>query len=139
MIKPYRYRDIIHVIVMPKIHYHPCPRALGEYDYPTDTIILHMGLKKYKALHDAILSHEREHARIFREHSGWLKRLVLNVRLDYHTRISGDTKVPYELLSELNPTSFNYDIYQVLYILAYIPLLITEGVYYAVKGLFESK
>jgi len=126
------------VIVMPNIHYHPCPRALGEYDYPTDTIILHKGLKKYKVIHDAILSHEREHARIFKEHSGWLKRLILNVRLDYQTRISGSTKVPYELLRELTPSSFNYDIYQTLYIIAYIPLLIAEGIYYAAKGLLNS-
>lgn len=123
---------------MTKIHYHPCPRALGEYDYPTDTIIIHMGLKKYKEIHDAILSHEREHAKIFKEHSGWLKRLILNVKLDYHTRISGVTKVPYELLRELTPSSFNYDIYQTLYIIAYIPLLITEGIYYAVKGILDQ-
>ena len=123
---------------MPKIHYHPCPRALGEYDYLTDTIILHEGLKKYQKIHDAILNHERDHAHIFKKHSGWIKRLVLNVKLDYNARISRETRVPFEQLRELTPSSFNYDIYQALYIIAYIPLLIAEGIYYTLKGIFES-
>jgi hypothetical protein len=55
---------------MTRIHYHSCPQALGEYDYLTDTIVLHEGLKRYCETHDRILRHEREHARIFREHSG---------------------------------------------------------------------
>ncbi|MBN2335894.1 hypothetical protein JXL21_10075 [Candidatus Bathyarchaeota archaeon] len=123
---------------MPRIHYHPCPQALGEYDYMTDTIILHEGLRRYREIHDAILSHEREHARIFREHSGWLKRLALNVRLDYEARISGATRVPIELLRELNPSTLKDDAYQMLYILAYIPILVAEGVYYTVKGFLDS-
>jgi len=123
---------------MPKVHYHPCPRALGEYNFLTDTIILHEGLKKYRKIHDAILNHESEHARIFKEHSSWLKRLLMNIRLDYNTRVSGTTKVPIEVLRELIPSTLKYDIYQTFYIIAYIPLLIVEGVYYGVKGLFDS-
>ena len=130
--------NIIAVILMSKIHYHPCPRALGEYDYPTDTIILHEGLKRYRKIHDAILSHEKEHARIFKEHRSWLKRLMLNIKLDYNARISGITKVPFELLHELTPSSFNYDVYQAFYLIAYIPLLIAEGIYYSVKRMLDS-
>ena len=124
---------------MPRIHYHPCPQALGEYDYLTDTIILHEGLKRYREIHDAILTHEREHARIFREHSSWLKRLALNVRLDYEARLTGATRVPIELLRELNPSTLKDDVYQALYIVAYIPILLAEGVYYTVKGLLDSE
>lgn len=124
---------------MPKIHYHPCPRALGEYNYKSDIIILHEGLKKYNVIHDSILKHEREHARIFRENRGFLKRLILNVKLDYKTRISGATKVPLELLYELTPSTFKDNMYQTLYILAYIPILLIEGVYFTVKGLFHKK
>ena len=122
---------------MPRIHYHPCPRALGEYDYLTDTIILHEGLKKYRKIHDAILNHEHEHAKIFKEYSSWVKRLVMNVRLDYYTRISGATRVPVEILRELSPSTLKYDVYQALYIIAYIPLLIVEGIYYTVKDLLN--
>ena len=122
---------------MPKIHYHPCPQALGEYNYLTDTIILHKGLKKYKEIHDTILSHEQEHARIFKEHSNLLKRLALNVKLDYNTRISGATRVPLELLRELNPSTLKDNVYQTLYILAYIPILVIEGFFYIIKGLLN--
>ena len=118
---------------MPRIHYHPCPQALGEYNYLKDTIILHEGLKKYREIHDAILRHEREHARIFKEHRGWLKRLILNVRLDYHDRITGATKVPIELLNELSPINFTESVYQALYILAYLPIYIAEGFVYTIK------
>lgn len=124
---------------MPRIHYHPCPQALGEYNHVTDTIILHEGLKKYRELHDAILRHEREHARIFREHSGWLKRLALNVKLDYETRLTGATKVPRKLLRELNPSTLKDDVYQTLYIFAYIPILVVEGLYYGLKRLLGSE
>ena len=124
---------------MPKIHYNPCPRALGEYNYKSDIIILQEGLKKYNAIHDSILKHEREHARIFRENRGFLKRLILNVKLDYKTRISGATKVPLELLYELTPSTFKDNMYQTLYILAYIPILLIEGIYFTVKGLFHKK
>jgi hypothetical protein len=127
------------VVRMPRIHYHPCPRALGEYDHLTDTIILHEGLKRYAEIHDAILRHERMHARIFREHSGWLERLALNIRLDYETRISGATRVPVEILRELSPSTLRDDLYTALYILAYIPILVAEGVYYGVKGLLASE
>ena len=124
---------------MTRIHYHPCPKALGEYDHHTDTIILHEGLKRYRELHDAILSHEREHARIFREHSGWFERLALNVRLDYKTRISGATRVPIEILRELTPSTLRDDVYTVFYLLAYVPILIAEGLYYGIKGLLGSE
>ena len=59
------------VVSLPRIHYHPCPQALGEYNHVTDIIILYAGLKRYRELHDAIRRHERRHARIFRDHSGW--------------------------------------------------------------------
>ncbi len=131
--------DVFRVVRMPRIHYHPCPQALGEYNHLTDTIILHEGLKKYRELHDAILRHEQEHARIFREHSGWLKRLVLNVKLDYETRLTGATKVPRKLLRELDPSTLWDDVYTALYILAYIPILVAEGVYYTVKGFLDSE
>lgn len=121
------------------MHYHPCPRALGEYNYKADIIILHEGLKKYNVIHDSILKNEREHARIFRENRGFLKRLILNVKLDYKTRISGATKVPLELLYELTPSTFKDNMYQTLYILAYIPILLIEGIYFTVKGLFHKK
>ena len=124
---------------MPKIYYHPCPQALGEYNHLTDTIILHEGLKKYREIHDAILRHEREHARIFREHSGWLKRLALNVKLDYEARLTGATRVPLELLRELTPSTLKDDVYQALYILAYIPILVAEGLYYGLKRLLGSE
>lgn len=124
--------------MLPRIHYHPCPRALGEYNYKADIIILHEGLKKYKKIHDSILRHENEHARIFKENRGLLKRLALNVKLDYKTRISGATKVPLELLNELSPSSFKDDLYQTLYILAYIPILLIEGIYYTVRGVFTG-
>ena len=124
---------------MPRIHYHPCPQALGEYNHVTDTIILHEGLRKYRELHDAILRHEREHARIFREHSGWLKRLTLNVKLDYEARLTGATRVPHELLRELDPSTLRDDVYTALYILAYIPILVAEGLYYGLKRLLGSE
>jgi len=124
---------------MPRIHYHPCPKALGEYNHLTDTIILHEGLKKYREIHDAILRHEREHARIFREHRGWLRRLALNVKLDYEARLTGATRVPLELLRELNPSTLRDDLYQALYILAYVPILVAEGIYYGVKRLLGSE
>ena len=124
---------------MPRIHYHPCPQALGEYNHLTDTIILHEGLKKYREIHDAILHHEREHARIFMEHSGWLKRLALNVKLDYEARLTGATRVPLELLRELTPSTLMDDVYQALYILAYIPILVAEGLYYGLKRLLGSE
>jgi hypothetical protein len=127
------------VVGLPRIHYHPCPRALGEYNHLTDTIILHEGLKRYRELHDAILRHEREHARIFREHSGWLRRLALNVRLDYAARITGETRVPSELLRELQPSTLRDDVYTALYLLAYIPILVAEGLYYTVKGLLDPR
>ncbi len=124
---------------MPRIHYHPCPKALGEYDHLTDTIILHEGLKRYRELHDAILSHEREHARIFREHRGLLRRLALNVKLDYEMRLTGATRVPRELLRELHPSTLRDDLYTALYLLAYIPILVAEGLYYGVKDLLVSE
>ncbi len=129
---------ILFVINMSKIYYHPCPQALGEYNYRTDTIILHMGLKKYKKIHDAILHHEQEHARIFKEHSSMLKRLALNVKLDYKTRITGTTKVPLELLRKLNPSTLKDNVYQTLYILAYIPILLIESFYYLIKGVLNK-
>jgi hypothetical protein len=124
---------------MPKIYYHPCPQALGEYNYLADVIILHEGLKRYREIHDSILRHERDHARIFKEHSSWLKRLVLNVKLDYEARITGATKVPLELLRELNPSTLRDNAYQTLYIIAYLPILLIEGVYFMIKGNFSSK
>ena len=124
---------------MPRIHYHPCPKALGEYNHLTDTIILHEGLKKYREIHDAILRHEREHARIFREHSGLLRRLALNVKLDYTARITGATRVPRELLQELHPSTVRDDVYTALYLLAYVPILVAEGLYYTVKGLLGPR
>jgi len=124
---------------LPKIHYHPCPRALGEYNYKADIIILHEGLKKHEKIHDAILRHEKKHARIFKENRGLLKRLVLNVILDYKMRLSGATKVPLKLLNELCPSTFKDSVYQTLYILAYVPILLIEGIYYSVKGLFHWK
>jgi len=127
------------VIDMPKIYYHPCPQALGEYNYLADIIILHEGLKRYRDIHDAILKHEREHARIFREHRSWVKRLVLNVKLDYEARITGATKVPLELLRELNPSTLRDNTYQALYILAYLPILLIEGIYFTIKGVLYSK
>ena len=123
---------------MTRIHYHPCPKALGEYNHLTDTIILHDGLKRYREIHDAILRHEREHARIFREHSSWLRRLALNIRLDYAARLTGATHVPRELLRELTPSTLRDDLYTALYLLAYIPILVAEGLYYTVKGLLDS-
>ncbi len=124
---------------MTRIHYHPCPKALGEYNHQTDTIILHEGLKRYREIHDAILRHEREHARIFREHSGMLSRLALNIRLDYTTRLTGATHVPREVLRELSPSTLREDVYTVLYLLAYVPILVAEGVYYVLKGLLGSE
>ena len=124
---------------MPRIHYHPCPKALGEYNHLTDTIILHEGLKRYRELHDVILRHEREHARIFSEHSGMLRRLALNVKLDYTARITGATRVPRELLQELYPSTLRDDVYTALYLLAYVPILVAEGLYYTVKGLLDSR
>ncbi|TFH17282.1 hypothetical protein E4H04_05260 [Candidatus Bathyarchaeota archaeon] len=124
---------------MPKIHYHPCPQALGEYNYLTDTIILHKGLKRYRKIHDSILSHEQEHARIFKEHNSWLKRLALNVKQDYEARITGATRVPIELLRELNPSTLKDSLYQTFYILAYIPILVIEGIYYTIKSLLDSR
>ena len=123
---------------MPRIHYHPCPQALGEYNYIKDTIILHEGLKKYREIHDSILRHEREHARIFKQHKSWLKRLILNVKLDYHDRITGATKVPLELLRELNPNNFMDCLYQSLYILAYLPIYLAEGFTYTIKMLLGN-
>lgn len=139
MIKRCSEVDVFRVVRMPRIHYHPCPQALGEYNHVTDTIILHEGLKKYRELHDAILRHEQEHARIFREHSGWLKRLALNVKLDYEARLTGATKVPRKLLRELNPSTLKDDVYQALYIFAYIPILVVEGLYYGLKRLLGSE
>jgi len=130
---------VFRVVRMPRIHYHPCPQALGEYNHVTDTIILHAGLKRYRELHDAIRRHEREHARIFREHSGWLKRLALNVKLDYKARLTGATRVPRELLQELSPSTLKDDVYQALYILTYIPILVAEGLYYSLKRLLGSE
>ena len=124
---------------MTRIHYHPCPKALGEYDHLSDTIILHEGLKRYRELHDAILRHEREHAHIFREHSGMLRRLALNIRLDYTARLTGATRVPRDLLRELSPSTLRDDVYTVLYLLAYIPILVAEGLYYGVKDLLGSE
>lgn len=124
---------------MTRIHYHPCPPALGEYDYFTDIIILHEGLRKYRELHDAILRHEREHARIFREHRGWMSRLVLNVMLDYRTRITGATRVPMRLLRELYPSSLGYDFFRALYLLAYVPIVVVEGVVFTVKRFLGSE
>ena len=129
---------ILSVISIARIHYHPCPRALGEYNYKADIIILHEGLKKYREIHDCILKHEREHARIFKENRGLLKRLVLNIKLDYKTRISGATKIPLELLNELSPLTLKDSVYQTMYILAYIPILLIEGIYYTIKGIFTS-
>ncbi len=103
---------------MTRIHYHPCPQALGEYDYATDTIVLHERLKRYREIHERILRHEWEHARIFHEHSGWLRRLALNIRLDYVARMTGNTKVPPGLLRELYPSSLGYDVFRALYLLA---------------------
>ena len=120
---------------MPRIHYHPYPQALGEYNYLKDTIILHEGLKKYRKIHYAILRHEKEHARIFSEHRNWGKRLILNVRLDYHNRITGATNVPIELLNELSPINFIGSIYPALYILAYLPIYLAEGFIYTIKML----
>ena len=111
---------------------------MGEYNHVTDTIILHEGLRKYREIHDAILRHEREHARIFREHSGWLRRLALNVKLDYEARLTGATRVPRELLRELHPSTLKDDMFTALYILAYIPLLVAEGLYYIIKGFLDS-
>ena len=122
---------------MPRIYYHPCPQALGEYNYLKDIIILHEGLKKYREIHDSILRHEREHARIFKEHRNWLERLILNVKLDYHDRITGATKVPIELLNELNPMYFMDCIYQTLYILAYLPIYLAEGIIYTIKNIVK--
>lgn len=127
------------VVRMTRIHYHPCPKALGEYNHHTDTIILHEGLKRYGEIHDAILRHEREHARIFREHGGWLRRLALNVRLDYAARLTGATRVPSELLRELHPSTLRDDVYTALYLLAYVPILVVEGFYYGLKGLLGSE
>jgi len=124
---------------MTRIHYHPCPKALGEYDHLSDTIILHEGLKRYRELHDAILRHEREHAHIFREHSGMLRRLALNIRLDYTARLTGATRVPRDLLRELSPSTLRDDVYTVLYLLAYIPILVAEGLYYGVRDLLGSE
>ncbi len=124
---------------MPRIHYHPCPKALGEYNHLTDTIILHEGLKRHGELHDAILRHEREHARIFREHPGLLMRLALNVKLDYMARLTGATRVPRELLRELHPSTLKDDVFTALYLLAYIPILVAEGVYYTVRGFIDSE
>lgn len=124
---------------MTRIHYHPCPQALGEYDYATDTIILHEGLRRYRELHDSILRHEREHARIFLEHRGWLRRLVLNVRLDYGDRITGATRVPLKLLRELQPSSLGYDLFRALYLLAYLPLVVAEGFVFTVKSFLGSE
>ena len=131
MIKRCSEVDVFRVVRMPRIHYHPCPQALGEYNHLTDTIILHEGLKRYRELHDAILRHEREH-------SGWIKRLALNVKLDYEARLTGATRVPHELLRKLKPSTLKDDLYQTLYILAYIPILVVEGLYYTVKGLLDS-
>jgi hypothetical protein len=125
------------VVGLPRIHYHPCPKALGEYNHLTDTIILHEGLKRYRELHDAILSHEREHARIFKEHSGMLRRLALNIWLDYKARLTGATHVPRGLLRELTPSTLRDDVYTALYLLAYVPIMVAEGVYYTVKGLLD--
>ena len=124
---------------MTRIHYHPCPYALGEYDYASDTIVLHEGLKRHREVHDRILRHEWEHAHIFREHSGWLRRLALNIKLDYRARVTGATRVPRRLLRELYPSSLGYDIFRALYLLAYVPILVAEGVFFAVKGFLGSE
>jgi len=124
---------------MTRIHYHPCSQALGEYDYVTDTIVIHQGLIRYREIHDRILRHEREHARIFHEHNGWLERLALNVRLDYRDRVTGATRVPLSLLRELYPSSIGYDLFRALYLLAYIPLVVEEGLVFAVKGFMGSE
>jgi hypothetical protein len=122
-----------------RIHYHPRPKALGQYDHHTAIIILHEGLKRYRRIHDAILSHEREHARIFKENRGLLRRLALNIRLDYATRLTGATRVPREVLRELTPSQLWDDVYTALYLLAYVPILVAEGVYYGFKGLLGSE
>ena len=124
---------------MTRIHYHPCPYALGEYDYATDTIVLHEGLKRYREIHDRILRHEREHASIFREHSGWFRRLALNIKLDYRARMTGATRVPLGLLRELYPSSLGYDLFRALYLLAYVPLVVAESVVFAVKSFLGSE
>ena len=124
---------------MPRIYYHPCPQALGEYNYHKDIIIIHEGLKKYHKLHDSILKHEKEHARIFKEHRSWLKRLVLNVKLDYSDRLHGTTKIPIEILEELNPSTVIDSAYQSLYILAYLPIYVVEGIFYTIKSIFQNK
>ena len=127
---------MISVIKMPKIYYHPCPQALGEYNYHKDTIILNEGLK-YKKIHDSILRHEQDHAQIFKEHSGFLKRLALNLLLDYKTRITGTTSIPIDVLRELNPSTFKDNLYQTLYLLAYIPILIIEGFCCIIKDILS--
>ncbi len=139
MIKPCSQVYVFSVVGLPRIHYHPCPKTLGEYDRQTNTIILHEGLKRHREIHDAILSHEREHARIFRENSSMLRRLLLNVRLDYAARLTGATCVPHGILRELQPSSLRDDVYTVLYLLAYIPILVVEGVYYSVKALLDPE
>jgi len=122
-----------------RIHHRPCPKAVDEYDHHTDTITLHESLKRHREVHDAILRHEREHARIFKENSGPLRRLALNIRLDYATRLTGATRVPREVLRELSPSMLWDDVYTALYLLAYIPILVAEGPYYGFKGLLGSE
>jgi hypothetical protein len=124
---------------MTRLHYHPCPHALGEYDYHTDTIILHEGLKHDREVHDRILSHEREHASIFLEHNSWIMRLALNVRLDYKARVTGSTKVPMGLMKKLYPSSLGYDVFRALYLLAYLPLIIFEGLMFTFRSLLGSE
>jgi len=61
------------------------------------------------------------------------------VKLDYETRLTGATKVPRKLLREFNPSTLKDDLYQTLYILAYIPILVAEGLYYGLKRLLGSE
>jgi len=61
------------------------------------------------------------------------------MRLDYTMRLTGATRVSRGLLRELSPSTLRDDLYTALYLLAYIPILVDEGLYYGFKGLLGSE
>ena len=50
------------------------------------------------------------------------------MKLDYEARLTGATRVPRELLRELGPSTLWGDVYTALYLLAYMPIFVAEGV-----------
>jgi hypothetical protein len=53
--------------------------------------------------------------------------------------VTGATSVPLGLLRELYPSSLGYDLFRALYLLAYVLLVVVEGLVFAVKSFLGSE